>query len=118
MDNSTTTRLLTLLNVSATKKQKWNEDTPVSKKSNKRVSVKIAGPDTNEKEHANDASLQEDTTVPTEETEDLSVEGAFYLPYYRDSLSFMDELHQMIMIHTNTILVANRLPCLRVQEQL
>ncbi|KAK0448810.1 digestive organ expansion factor [Armillaria borealis] len=74
MDNSTTTRLLTLLNVSATKKQKWNEDTPVSKKSNKRVSVKIAGPDTNEKEHANDASLQEDTTVPAEETEDPSVE--------------------------------------------
>ncbi|KAK0225581.1 digestive organ expansion factor [Armillaria fumosa] len=74
MDNSTTTRLLTLLNVSATKKQKWNEDTPVSKKSDKRVSVKITDPDTNEKENANDANLHEDTTGPAEETEDLSVE--------------------------------------------
>ncbi|KAK0455529.1 digestive organ expansion factor [Desarmillaria tabescens] len=76
MDNSTTTRLLTLLNVSATKgnKQKWNEDTPVSKKSKKRVSVTIAGPDAKEQEHANDASPQEDVTVPTEEAEDMPVE--------------------------------------------
>lgn len=76
VDSSTTTRLLTLLNVSATKsgKRKWDsEDTPRVEKLNKRKSVRLDTEETSDQTPVQDLISKD---VPEENTTD-DVEGAY-----------------------------------------
>ena len=99
MENNSTTRLLTLLNVSATKygRRKWSVSQGPTQKLNKRKSVVVV------------EEKAEDITMSVEETVAEAIEQAQGAQQFRPSICISFSAQKINQTHTKLILITHQI---------